>query len=174
MPMVSSAADPLLLSGFEKPLHAEWKNKTQPESVPFTAETDAEKVKQGESSGKWQNLGRNKWLVLQNCPTDWSDYEGLSFWLYSENANGQKINLTVGSPSKKTEDGEGNSYFHHQVEVDWTGWKHILVPFTDFVSNRSPKGWSEVTGLQLSSAGWKATPLPDSVLYLDQLELVRR
>jgi len=162
-------AEPLVLSDFEGP---DWNNKVQPAKSPFVLETSPDRVKEGQSSGKWERLDRNKWIALKNCPTDWSKYEALSFWLCAESANGQKINFTVDVPS--TDASQAAAYFLAQIVVDWTGWKHVVIPFAEFRPNRAPKGWSEVRGLNLSSGGWRAVPFPDSVLYLDQMELISR
>lgn len=164
------ADDGLLLSGFEEPIGRQWKHTTRAELVPFAAETAPDKVKEGKSSARWQNLERNKWISLAESPADWSAYASLAVWIRSETANGQKINLVVSAP--REEGGQG--YYIHQLAVDWTGWKHVVVPLAAFKPNRTPAPWSRVGGLRLTAGGWGAEPLSDSVLHLDDLRLLRR
>ena len=167
---VAVADDSLLLSGFESPLGREWKHTTRAEIVPFAAETAPDKVKAGEGSARWQNLDLNKWISLAVSPTDWSSYGSLAVWIRSETANGQKINLVVSAPREAG----GQGYYIHQLSVDWTGWKHVVVPLSAFKPNRSPAPWSRVEGLRLTAGGWGADPMSDSVLHLDELRLLLR
>jgi Carbohydrate binding domain (family 11). len=158
----------LMLSDFETV--SEWRNATRPELTPFTSVSAAELVKSGRASARWTHLARHKWIELVDCPADWSAYEALSLWLHSEKANGQVINLRVAATTPDNPEG----YYLHQIGVDWTGWRQVVVPLSAFKKNRSPAPWSQVTGFRMSSAGWKATPLSDSVLHLDELRLIRR
>lgn len=156
----------LLLSGFEEPLVDEWRSNN--EKYPaFVAELDPEKVKEGTSSGKWESGPQsNPWLFLKEIPTDWSEYEGLSLWLYSENGNGQLVNITVKS---------GEGYYLYQIYVDWQGWNHVIIPIAAFKAPRPVVGWSDVSGLMISLKGYgQEEPLPDTLLYFDDLRLIRR
>lgn len=166
---LSASAEEVLLSGFEQPLKAEWKNITRKELVPFKAETRSEMVKQGNSSALWENLTRNKWLSLIGGPTDWSRHDAISLWVHSAAANGQKINLTVSAPSEKSEEG----YYIHSFAVDWVGWRHLVMPLAKFKPNRSPAPWSRITEFRINAGGWGAEPLPDTVLHLDDLRLIK-
>jgi hypothetical protein len=159
-----SSSQPLSL--FEEPLTDEWKSNN--ENIPaFEAELDPSKVKQGSSSGKWTAEGKsNPWLFLKQCPTDWSSYEALSFWLFSENANGQIVNITVNSDS---------GYYLSQVHVDWQGWQHVIIPFEEFKTPRKTEGWDNISSFMISLKGYgQEEPLTDTVLYFDDLKLVRR
>ncbi|EIP97634.1 Carbohydrate binding domain (family 11) [Opitutaceae bacterium TAV1] len=160
----------LLLSGFEDPIKNEWKHQTRADLVPFKAETSPDKVKEGAQSGKWTDLARYKWIELIATPSDWSAWEALSLWIYAETANGQKINLVVGAPKEGAQEG----YYLHQLTIDWTGWRQIVVPFKTFKPNRAPAPWSAVKVLRFTAGGWGAEPLLDTVLYLDDLRLIRR
>jgi hypothetical protein len=169
-PAPSGNADSLLLSGFEDPIKTQWKHQTRADLVPFKAEASPDKVKEGAQSGKWADLARHKWIELIDTPSDWSAWEALSLWIYAETANGQKINIVVGAPKEGTKDG----YYHHQIAIDWTGWRQIVIPFKTFKPNRAPAPWSAVKALRFAAGGWGAEPLPDTVLYLDDLRLIRR
>lgn len=167
---LSAAPASLLLTGFEEPLTNEF-NATARNQVPLLAEKKSALVKEGRSSALWVDLQQNAWVSLKKVPSDWSAYEALSIWIHSEVANGQVLNFTVGSDNMNG----GGDYFIHQVTVDWTGWKQVIMPFDLFKKNRSPKGWDAITGIQIASRGWGGVQaLPDSVLHLDKLELIRR
>jgi len=172
--VVASAAqaadDSLLLSGFEPTLASEWRHTARAKIVPFVVETASDKVKVGQSSGRWENLDHNKWATLANCPGDWIPYASLSLWVHSAVANGQQLNFSVSAPHEQG----GQGYYLHQITVDWTGWKQVVVPLSSFRPNRTPAPWSRITGFQLSSGGWGAKPLADTVLHLDDLRLIRR
>jgi len=155
----------LLLSGFEEPIAGQWRSNH--ESIPaFTPETDPDRVKEGSSSGRWDATARsNPWLTLKETPKDWSAYQGISFWLYAENANGQIVNLNITS---------GEGYFLHQIHVDWTGWKQIVVALGEFKEPRKTNGWQDVTSFMIALKGWgQEEPLPDSILFFDDLRLIR-
>lgn len=164
----SAVADGLLLSGFESP--GEWVLEGRKTTEPFTLETSPAKVKEGRSSAKWSQLDYNKWTRLAKVPADWSAYEAVSLWIYAEKANGQQINFSVGSPSPESEQG----YYLYSVKVDWTGWQQLVVPFSRFKSPRKTAGWSKIASFKITAGGWGAEPLPDTVLYLDDLRLLRR
>jgi len=155
----------LLLSGFEEPIAGQWRSNH--ETIPaFTAESDPERVKEGTTSGRWDATARsNPWLFLKETPRDWSGYDGLSFWLYAENANHQLINLNVTS---------GEGYYLHQIRVDWTGWKQIIVALGEFKEPRKTNGWSEVSAFMIALKGWgQEEPSEDTILFFDDLRLIK-
>jgi len=165
----------LEISGFEQPLNAEWvygSRNTRNSRSPLTAETDPQKVKEGASSGKWSDLPKNPWITLAHCPEDWSAYTALSFWLYSENANGQAVNLIAWSPADPV--GGEKPYYLHTVHVDWHGWRHLMIPLESFQPRHQPPGWSKIATFNLACSRMGAQPLPDSTLYFDAMRLIRR
>ena len=166
LPVHAEEEESLLLSGFEEPIIDQWRSNND-KYPPFVSELDPEKVKEGTSSGKWEaGPQSNPWLFFKETPADWSGYEGMSFWLYSENGNGQQLNITVNS---------GEGYYLHRVNVDWQGWNHVVIPFSEFSAPRKVAGWNDVSGLMFSLKGYgQEEPLPDTLLYFDDLRLIRR
>ncbi|AHF93302.1 sugar-binding protein [Opitutaceae bacterium TAV5] len=170
-PSADAGSAALLLSGFEAPLENDW--ALNPAAPALSPETRPEFIKEGKTSARWENLPMHSWLNLKpgNPPADWSAYEAISIWINAEKANGQVINFTAGSSGTN---GEGD-YFIAQVTVDWTGWKQVIIPLERFIRNRSPKGWNAITGFQIAAKGWGGVQaLPDTVLWLDHLQLIRR
>lgn len=164
---MAQEADVLLLSDFEGRLDDHWGGKMNRVVV---AEKDPEFVKEGKQSGKWENLARNKWLVLNECPEDWSGYDRLAVWVYSEKKNYQQVNLIIYSDADPAET-KNRSYYSAKFNVDWTGWELMEFQLSDFRKSRTPVGWDHITGVILTATAWGATPLEDTVLYLDAMRL---
>ena len=131
-----------------------------------------EQVKAGSFSGKWAGLASHPTLTIPDAPTDWSSFDRLTFWLYSVTANRQRLTLVCNSENKA--DNTGWDYFFYHFTVDWTGWKLFDLRLgADIQPTRRPVGWHEVTSVSFNSSGWQHRPLPDTVLYFDDVHLVR-
>lgn len=102
-------------------------------------------------------------------PQDWSKMATLSLWLHSEKATGSSFMLILPSENSQT---EGSDYYSHRFTLDWTGWKHVLLPLFELGSAREPLGWNHITSVRFTAAGYGNTPDPDAVVRLDGLELV--
>ena len=131
-----------------------------------------EQVKQGEHSGKWADLKERPSVRPARIPNDWSHYDRLTFWMYSEKANGQRLTLVCNSENKA--DKEGWDYFYLHFRADWVGWKFFNLRLgEDIRPTRKPLGWQQIDYLMISASGWQNHPLPDTVLYFDDFRLVR-
>ena len=60
--------------------------------------------------------------------TDWSDVDEISFVIYSESANNEKLHIVFTKSQSTINDG----YYRYCLTVDWTGWKKITVSKSDF------------------------------------------
>jgi len=130
-------------------------------------ETDEEFVKEGTQSGKWENLSKNRWLIMKNFPADWSSYDTLVFWIYSEKATGEKMSLDISSDENETTKG---NYYYFKFIINWSGWRRFTIPFAQFAKSRAPAGWHKITQVTLyPGAGASA----ETILYLDNFELSR-
>ena len=135
-------------------------------------EQSTEQVKAGRFSGKWADLKSHATLAIPNAPTNWSTFDRLTFWLYSATANRQRLTLVCNSENKTDE--SGWDYFYYHFTVDWIGWKLFDLRLgPDIRPTRRPVGWHEVTSVSFHSSGWQHKPLPDTVLYFDDVRLVR-
>lgn len=160
----NSRADTLQIDSFETQPFQWQAALDQPDRAPFTKETSAEKIKEGSASARW-SVSQRPWAIIKHAPEDWSPYQALSLWIYADKANGQILNFWVYS-------GEGGqNYYFHKLVIDWTGWKQIVLPLSEFHAVRDPIGWNKVTGFMISGKGGDATPLADSVLWLDDIKL---
>ena len=151
-------AEPLVLMDFEDGDGANYRG----------GEFSTEQVKTGKTSLKWADHSTNKVVYFKGLPTDWSAYNQLSFWAYSEKANDAGLVLIVRS---ENEDVEGIDYFSYRFPVDWTGWRRIEISFAAMPASRKPKGWGEVNYMQIVGDGWGNEAKPDTVLYFDDFEL---
>ena len=133
-------------------------------------EVSAEQAKSGKGSVKWADHMTHKSLVLRGYPTDWSAYNKVAFWLYSEKANGAEFVFLVFSENPKS---EGIDYWQTEIKVDWTGWKYFEFPFYKLRKSRKPLGWGHITSVQFNTSGWGNEPKEDTLLYLDDMTLFK-
>ena len=66
---------------------------------------------------------------------------------------------------------EGWDYFATGINVDWTGWKLVRLPLTDWNKARKPVGWHHINHLSFSGTYGDRTPHPDTCLVLDEVRL---
>lgn len=132
---------------------------------------DAADAREGERSGLW--LPREAARVrVDDIPHDWSRYDRLCLWMYSEVANGQKLTLVANSENEA--DDEGWDYFYHHFTVDWSGWRLLSLRLgEDIQPTRHPVGWQQIDYLMISASGWQHHPLDDTLIRLDGVRLVR-
>lgn len=67
-------------------------------SCPWTGlELSSEKVRSGKGSGKWANQVLTTGIRCVDIPHDWTDYDALEFWVYSEKATGSRVVIVLDS-----------------------------------------------------------------------------
>lgn len=132
------------------------------------AESNEDFVKKGKYSAKWVGVERGTAMMMESPPNNWSQYNLISFWLYSENANNAKIVFNCVSENEET---EGGDYFHMQITINWKGWKEFKIPFSSFGPARTPVGWNRINRVEFYSKGWGIEPKEDTVLYFDDMKL---
>jgi hypothetical protein len=98
---------------------------------------------------------------------DVSAYDGLRLWVHSNKDTGHELLFYLSSENAAT---SGGDYYNLKLQVDWTGWKLVELPFLDFKSNREPLGYDAIDSIRIYASGWDMTPDPEVVLYLDTLE----
>jgi len=165
--MAQEQISPLVISDFEGNLDEQWGGNM---TGVVTREKAAEYVKSGIQSGKWFNMSRNKWLIKNNCPSDWSAYNQLAFWIYSKEKNFQQINVVVDS----NPDSSSGNYYIYKFNVDWVGWERVEIPLSKFAKSRNPDGWGHVTKFMLSTMSFGAVPMENTTLYLDDMVLEQK
>ncbi len=131
---------------------------------------DRKYVKEGKYSGLWKDHYHTTKITTSMIPHDWSDYDAISFWLYSKKANKAEIEVVIDSDNPKT---ELKDRFRQTIFINWKGWKKIKFKFSDFRVDRSPAGWQKIDGIRFAAAGYSKVPKKDTVLYFDDFKLIK-
>jgi hypothetical protein len=131
-------------------------------------EISSDHVKVGKFSGKWADHPRFPTIWTKYVPTDWSGYESISLWIYSELATNEQIVIAPHSDSNGT---PYKDFFMHPFTVDWKGWKQISIPLSDFEACGKPAGWDHINALYFYTKILNRSPNPYTVLYLDDIRL---
>lgn len=98
---------------------------------------------------------------------DFSAYDTLSFWVYSEKATFATITVFINSPSG-THDYDGYRLeFSVENEKQWTKY---TFPLDRFTKNRTPGGWAHVTAVNFLAAWGDAQPVDGTVLYITDMQ----
>ncbi len=136
-----------------------------------------EHVKSGKYSGKWDRHHYYPTVMASGVPTDWTQYNALSFWLYSETATNEHI--TVGAVSNphdsyseyKTNEHTTN-FLYAEIYIDFTGWKQFIIPLDEFKkSTEQVMGFQKIDGLYFYTRAFEYEPYPQTVLYIDDVRL---
>ncbi|HID07685.1 MAG TPA: hypothetical protein EYP10_11140, partial [Armatimonadetes bacterium] len=101
-------------------------------------------------------------------PQDWSKYSAVSFWLHSQRATNSAFMLIVRSENERT---KGMDYYPFRIVLNWTGWRHFILPFRELGRAREPIGWHKIDSVTFTASGWGNEPHPDAVVRLDGFEL---
>ncbi len=134
-------------------------------------EASDEHVMEGEHSIRWRLADDRHELRIGEIPHDWSEYNALSFDLYSEKATGSPFWLLL--PSENAEQ-EGPDYYTIRLRLDFEGRRHYLLPFDEIGRTRSPLGWDAIEMFRLHSAWAPDTQVdPEAVVYVDNIRLER-
>ncbi|MBN2498778.1 MAG: heparinase II/III family protein [Deltaproteobacteria bacterium] len=130
---------------------------------------DAGLAVEGSASGRWDDHpGQTSISKRFSTPLDASAEDSLSVWIHSAVANGAQIELIFDS---ENEGSDGWDYYRYPFRVEWTGWRHLWIPLSDFIVSRQPAGWHELNYVQLSASGWSHEAFPDTLLHLDDMRL---
>ena len=136
-----------------------------------------EQVKSGKFSGKWENHPFYPTVMATEVPSDWSSYNMLSFWLYSEVDTGEHITVgAVSNPdlsySEYANDQFSVNFYHFGIDIDFTGWKKFELPLSMFQANtKDVQGWQKIDGLYFYTRAFNYEPSPYTTLYIDDVKL---
>lgn len=93
---------------------------------------------------------------------DLTGMTALHMLMYNEEDVGNQMNILLNTPP---------GYFNTQIDLDWTGWKEIVIPLSDFgKKNTTPAStWDAVSSIRFNYAGWNAAFLAHSPVYFDSI-----
>jgi hypothetical protein len=125
-------------------------------------------VKEGFYSGKWSDMTTKTYTRKTDILHDWTGYNRLVFWAYSESVTDTAVQLNLDSENSSS---EGGDYYSVEMAIDWSKWKQVNIPFSEMATARNPKGWNSIDCISFSAVGWDHTPSPTATLYLDYFTL---
>lgn len=131
----------------------------------------SEQTKSGDVTLKWAEPNLKKSLNHTGFDGDWSGYNCLALDMYNKDMNGSTLTLLVYSDN---EDTDGGDYYQYRLSIDFIGWKKVLIPWKDFTTARSPKGWDQITSFSIATT-WSATAerptslMDGTELYIDKI-----
>lgn len=131
-------------------------------------ETDTEIRAVGEASVRWRHADRLA-LHLADCPPDWTAGEAIRLRFHNEVATESSFMIIFQSQNPET---DGMDYWMHRVNLDFTGWREIVLPRRGMAQARRPLGWDQISSLYFTASGWDQNPDPRAVVHVDQIELV--
>lgn len=110
-----------------------------------------EPVHGGQRAMRW-DVAKRPALDSPRSWADWSDFDELRFWAYSEKNWDRKTPIIFA--------GEGGYYITYW-RVDWTGWKHHRIRLKDCASAHSPVGWHKISHVGFRASGYGLSDVPD-------------
>jgi len=131
---------------------------------------DPDVVKVSGQSLRWEHAKSSAITLPFERPQDWSGFSAFSFWMHSQKATDSAFMFIVSSENDKT---DGSDYYFLRIKLDWTGWRHFLVPFREMGIARDPVGWHKIDGATFTASGWGNSPNPEAVLHLDGFKVIR-
>ena len=154
-----------------------WKGITSLEKLRYGGVSLSNKyVKSGRYSGRWADHHFWPTIMTESVPADWTAYNTLSFWIYSEEPTGETITVAaLSNIEKEMEYGDysANSLYS-QIEIDFTGWKKFELPLETFQKIGNPQGFGKVEGLYFYTKALHHDPNPYTVIYLDDIKLEKK
>ncbi len=135
--------------------------------VDSRAVPSGDHTRDGIYSAYWGNHTMTKSIDFKNVEKDWSNFDSMELWIYSETAVDADIVIVVYCENVQA---TGDSYFYEKIKLDWSGWKRITLGLGAMASVRSPK-LSQVKGLTFAASGWECTPDANSSLYIASAKL---
>jgi len=107
-------------------------------------------------------------LRFTNAEGDWSKYTTFETWIYSEKAYGNTFFIGLQCPAVNGT----ASYFRKTVKVDWTGWKRLSFPISNFDIYGYPS-LENVQYLFYQPYGWNNVVDPECELYVGEVTVTQ-
>ncbi|MTH53037.1 hypothetical protein GKZ89_06400 [Bacillus mangrovi] len=134
---------------------------------------EQETVHEGSSAGRWNITDRSngkmiKAIETSAIPHNWSSFDTLNLWIYSEKATNDRIYAVLYSDEPSTSQ---TDYYITSISMTWEGWKKVSIPFYSFRSGYSPAGFQKIDQLRFHTSWYGETPNPETQLVLDHMTL---
>ena len=111
---------------------------------------------------RWSHAAANKVAFLDVPSGDWSGYDAIEFWMYSDMDYSNSVRLLLY---------QGNAYYYKDISIDWSGWKKFKYSIPgDFGNERGPD-ITKIESIQIACSGWNMTVNPKCVIWIDNINL---
>ena len=124
-------------------------------------------VKSGAYSVRWKNHPLYPTISTDKISGDFSIYNTISFWVYSQDATNEKIFLSILSDNPAT---AWKDFFIKDFIIDFTGWKQITIAFSEFNTLETPVGFNKVDGVYFHTKIFNNQPNPNTDIYFDNMK----
>lgn len=122
-------------------------------------------------SAYWNDQVNTPSIYFPTSTNDWSEYNLLEMWLYSEKAVNSDFIFIV--ECKET---YGYAYYSSKEKLDWSGWKRFVFALEgdggNSLSRTREASLKEVVRIRFAASGWEMTPNPEASLYVGSLKLL--
>ncbi|MBC8011079.1 MAG: hypothetical protein H7067_13400 [Burkholderiales bacterium] len=138
--------------------------------LPVPPAKTADKVRDGSAfSLRWDagKPGTNN-IDFRFTSRDFSGYDTLSFWVFSEKATFATIQVVFTSPTTMGEMDVYETEFSVDSEGSWTKYTLAL---DNFRQGRSPAGWDQITAFGFTTNRHGNAPVEGTVLYFSDIQL---
>ena len=133
-------------------------------------ELDRQEFKEGRASGLWHKMPVRSGVASSMFPHDWSRHSAVSFWMHNARKVDAAFMLILRSENPAT---EGNDYYSLKLRLDrWTGWRRLVVPFSEFGAAREPLGWDQIERIDFTASGWDNQPHPEAEVRFDDFRVL--
>jgi hypothetical protein len=130
---------------------------------------DLDVFAKGSGSTRWLPA-RTKKLRLRRCPSDWRTGNVISFRLHNNVATAAVISFCVASDDPGT--WRALDHWRAQISLDFTGWRHVVLPKRTLARVNEPVGWDQVTGVYLTGIYSPVEIDGRQVVQVDDLRLL--
>ena len=138
----------------------------------FRFESTGDIRRSAETSAKWtyakspSDHSNYTYFTDNGLLTDWSAFSSINMWVYSECNTNDKASLVLSTA------GGTSQYWIYYLDINWTGWKKIAIPFSQFTPKKGANSWEIITGMNFYRGDWNTADYnPETVLYLDRIWL---
>ena len=116
-------------------------------------------------AAKW-TFRDNSVLVINNGPTDITDYKNIKVSIYVDSPAELYFRLTSENTST-----DGDDYYGYELPLSQGSWYEYVIPIHDMSVNRSPLGYDQIDSFQLFSTGWDMNNDMDTVVWVGDIVL---
>ena len=128
-----------------------------------------ERSRDGRDSLEWRNHHKYPTVAFRGVDADWRNYGEFCLSCYSEKPTHEIITIGVLADNPAT---PYLDYWVKEFPVDWTGWKDLRFPLSQFERIGAPMGWNNVKEVCFFTKNKWRSPSPETAIFLNSMSLV--